>query len=127
MTQLITSKIDLVDMIVQYYHTDLLQKERQAEIEETVRRMGSTLVVGPVRVTYSNPRKTYNYQQAAGGIATPEQIEAFTKETTTTTTDWKALVESLGIEDVPYTQAPDKATIKIEDDNIPMTEEDDNG
>ena len=76
---------------------DTLEKE----IEEAVLALGKTQTVGNVRATFSNGRKTYDYETAA--VEHPmyhhATRELFTK--VVETVDWKAVCEHMGVNEVP--------------------------
>lgn len=81
-----------------------------AEIEATVLEIRQTQTVGNVRVTYSAGRRTFDYKTAAQRVQR-KVIAAHT--VTKIITDWRAVCQTAEITDVPYTQAPPSAKIKL--------------
>jgi len=77
------------------------------EIQAAVLELGKTQTVGNVRATYSNGRKTYDYESARQ-VAPIEVIAAHT----TPKVDWKAVCDELDI-DAPYTQGEPSVTVKL--------------
>lgn len=89
---------------------DALEKE----IESAVLVLGKTQTVGNVRATFTNGRKTYDYETAAR--AHPMFSEAtrllFTKMVETV--DWKGACEHIGIDEVPVLkQSEPSVTVKM--------------
>jgi len=89
---------------------DTLEKE----IEEAVLALGKTQTVGNVRATFSNGRKTYDYETAAveHPLFNPSTRALFTK--VVETVDWKAACEHLGQEEIPVLkQAEPSVSVKL--------------
>ena len=85
-----------------------------AEIETAVLELGETQTVGDVRATYSKGRKRYDYREAAEGhpMVSDATISLFTK-TPEPVTDWRAICEHAGIEDVPFVQGEPSVKVKV--------------
>jgi hypothetical protein len=77
-------------------------------IQEEVLQMGKTQTVGNVRATYSAGRKTYDYH-TAGAQADPEVWERHAIKSY----DWKAICETAGITDIPFTQSEPNVSVKL--------------
>jgi hypothetical protein len=81
------------------------------EIEAAVLEIGKTQTVGNVRATFSNGRKTYDYQAAADGH--PMVSDATKSLFSKTVIDWQAICQHVGIKKVPFTQGEPSVSIKL--------------
>lgn len=68
-----------------------------------------TIVVGRIRATYSQGRRTFDYPAACKDVP-PEVIEKHTR--IEEVTDWPEIAREFDLK-VPYTQADPKVTLKI--------------
>jgi len=83
--------------------------ELTAIIQAAVLAIGKTQVVGNVRATYSEGRKTYDYVKA--GSSAP--IDIINKHTVPSV-DWRSVCQEAGIE-APFTQSPSSVTLKLQE------------
>ena len=67
-----------------------------AEIQAAVLDVGKTQTVGTVRVTYSQPRKGYDYKTFAV-VHPPAVVKPYTETVTTTSIDWRSLYTDVDI------------------------------
>lgn len=84
----------------------------EAEIKTAVLTMGKTQTVGNVRATFSQGRKTYDYEAAvkARGLneASPMVLSHATLKH-----DWRAVADELALTDIPYTQGEPSVAVKL--------------
>lgn len=85
----------------------------EAEIKSAVLVMGKTQTVGNVRATYSKGRRSFDYRAAADGHPMVSEATVGLFTTTTVSTDWKAICEHAGIEDVPFKQGNPSVSLKL--------------
>ncbi len=95
------------------------QKKRELDeleqaIKDTVMQIGKTQTVGNVRATFSNGRKSYDYQRAvesyaAQGLFVDDALAKHSK----TVYDYKAICAELLIVAVPFTQSPPSVSLKL--------------
>ena len=86
------------------------------EIQAAVLELGKTVEVGYTRATYSKGRKSYNHHAAADGhkMVTEATVSLFTTVIPQTEKiDWRGICEHAGIEEIPFTQAKPKVTLKL--------------
>ena len=80
----------------------------EGEIKAAVLEIGKTQTVGNARASYSNGRKSYDYE-TAGAIAPPEIVAQHTKPVI----DWRSVCKDAGIEDVPFKQSGPSVSLKL--------------
>lgn len=87
--------------------------ELAAVLEAATLEIGKTQTVGNVRVTYSNPRKSYDYDKAAylSGLVTDDVLETFTE--VKEITDWRAICKHLEIDVEGVARGEPSARIKL--------------
>jgi len=85
--------------------------EIAAKLEAETLVRGKTQTVGDVRVTLSNPRKSYDYQGAAEGH--PMVSEATINLFTTPSVDWRGICKHAGIEVEGIASGEPSAKIKL--------------
>ena len=85
-------------------------------IQEAVLPIDKTQTVGNVRATFSNGRKSYDYEAGAKDhpMVSESTISLFTvvPETPLPYVDWRGICKHAGI-DVPFTQGEPKVTVKL--------------
>ncbi len=86
--------------------------ELRAEIETWVLDLGKTQTVGNVRATFSNGRKSYDYE-TAGQTAAPKIIAEFTTHIEKDVIDWRLVCKKAEIADVPFTQSEPSVAVKL--------------
>ena len=100
---------ELAARMLAWEETQRRADEMRAEIEAAVLALGRTQTVGNVRASYSAGRKSYDYEAAAKPVADEETVARFT----TPKVDWKGICEHVGINEVPFTQAPASVSVKL--------------
>jgi len=78
--------------------------ELAAVLEAATLELGKTQTVGNVRVTFSNPRKKYDYREAAEGhpMVSDATISLFST-VPDPVIDWRGICKHAGIDDIPFT------------------------
>ena len=95
------------------------QKKRELDeleqaIKDTVLQIGKTQTVGNVRATFSNGRKSYDYEGAIHNYHAQKPLPPdFWAEYRTTDYDWRAMVQELEIGAVPFSQSPPSVSLKL--------------
>ena len=111
--------MDMSDFAAKALEWEKLQRAADAlatELENEVLSIGKTQTIGNVRVTYSNGRKSFDYQAAANGhsMVSEATIGLFSKEIPATIEiDWKGICKHAGIEPVVASQTDPSAKIKL--------------
>lgn len=89
------------------------------EIIAAVLELGKTQVVGKVRATYSQGRKTYDYKLAAMEKSAPAEVIAAhtTIIPATESVDWRGVCTAieLAVDEIPYNQSSPSVTLKLEE------------
>ena len=80
------------------------------EIREAVLELGKTQTVGNVRATYSNGRKSYDYE--TGAVEHPAFTHEFAQQYSKTSIDWRSVCKALNA-DAPFTESTPSVTIKL--------------
>lgn len=106
----------LTELLSTYRTTKLHLESLEAQIKEIVLAGKETAEAPGVVAKYNNPRKSYQYEQAAREHATDEQIIHHTKPIT----DWRAVCKDAGLVNIPYTEGEPSVSFKVEQ----YTEED---
>jgi hypothetical protein len=86
----------------------------EEEIKRDVLQLGKTQVVGNVRATYNNPRKTYDYEGSAEKEIDNVTLESLKLEHKKVVYDWKEMCNVMDVE-VSYTEGQPSVTLKLED------------
>lgn len=118
--------MDQSDLAKKMLTWERLQREAdalRAEIEAGVLALGRTQVVGNVRATFNNPRRTYQYEagfKAAWATALDKQdipllnkLEKAVDAASAVKVDWREVCAGLEIE-APYTTGEPSVTVKLE-------------
>lgn len=112
-----TDASELAKLMLKWEVQRIILDELEAVIKDTVLKAGKTQTVGNVRATYSAGRKSYNYAYAATGHPrVNEAVESlYTKTSTTTTIDWRAICKHAGIkgDELPFTQGDPSVRVKL--------------
>ena len=104
-------------------------EEKLIELQEienliinSVLLLKQTVDTGNVRATYSGGRKTYQYQDAVNvelmslgenSNALIDVIEDNSTTETVTKTNWKAVCDDFGIDDIPFKQSQPSVKLKL--------------
>ena len=86
--------------------------ELEAAIKDTVLQIGTTQTVGNVRASYSQGRRTFDYE-TAGQKADPGIIADYTTEELVINTDWRMVCDVAGIEPPVKSQSPPRVSLKL--------------
>ena len=103
---------ELALLMLEWEKVQRKAQELEDKIKPVVLEMGKTQTVGNVRATYSQGRKSYDYEEAAATARVPEDVIAVY---TTPSVDWRGLCKALDIEDVPFTQGSPSVSLKLLD------------
>jgi hypothetical protein len=82
------------------------------EIKAAVLAIGKTQTVGNVTASYTNGRRTFDYETPAK-IAPAEVVAAYTK--TVVTTDWRAICKDIGAEPLVVAEGTPSVTVKLKE------------
>jgi hypothetical protein len=86
----------------------------EEQIKTAVLELGKTYVVGNVRATFSQGRKTYDYQLAANECAGLRLgFSVVCEENSTRKVDWKAVCDYYDLTDIPFEKGAPSVTLKI--------------
>ena len=85
----------------------------EKEIQDAVLALGKTQTAGNVRATFSNGRKTYDYESAASFHPMFNEATRALFTQTIEKVDWKAICEHMGVDDLPFTQTEPSVTVKL--------------
>ena len=79
---------------------DLTRKcqEIAAQLEAATLDLGKTQTVGSVRVTFSNPRKSYDYEGTAKAELDEGTLQEKALEFSKTVIDWRSVCKATGLE-----------------------------
>jgi len=85
------------------------------DIEATIRlevlAVGKTQTVGNVRATFSNGRRTFDYETPAKPIAPPELVMQHTE--IIEKIDWKSICSEVGAEPIVVSQTEPSVSVKL--------------
>ena len=84
--------------------------ELAEQIKETVLAIGKTQTVGNVRASFRNGTKRYDYEKAWQSHYGDELPSV---EFEKTTFDWRGACQSVGLEEIPFTQSGPSVSIKL--------------
>lgn len=85
--------------------------ELEAAIKDTVLALGKTQTVGNVRATYSNPRKSYDYETPCQEVMIDRAILLAHSKTVT---DWRAVCKAAKIDPIVTPgEGPGSVSIKL--------------
>src|SRR3989304_3091252 len=105
---------ELAQAMLNWQQKAIELQELEDEIKSAVLKIGKTQVVGRARATFYNPKKTYEYQDAAmDRNVSAATIELFT--TVKTIVDWRGICQHEEIEDIPFSEEPARVALKLED------------
>ncbi len=104
--------VELAKLFTDYAETKAKLTKLEEQIQAQVLEIGKSQAIAGVKATYYNPTVKYDYFLAAmDKRPTPEQIGQFS--TTTTTTKWKELAESIGADLKKFEKAePARVVVK---------------
>ena len=85
----------------------------EADIKAAVLELGKTYVVGNVRATYSQGRKTYDYERAAQSMSHLVELGEIVEKHKTWKVDWKSVCDEIEVEDIPFEQGEPSVTLKL--------------
>jgi hypothetical protein len=86
--------------------------DMEAAIASAVMDMGETYNVGNVRATYSEGRKTFQYEIAARNLPRNDEWKAVVKNATREVTDWRTVCTELEVEVISFTQGKPSVSVK---------------
>jgi len=101
---------ELAVIILEWERAQKLADALKETIETEVLALGKTQVVGNVRVTYSEGRKTYDYETPGKAQDLPE---AFIADYSKTIVDWRGICKALNVLPVVTGQSNPTATVKL--------------
>lgn len=92
---------ELAQAMLKWEELQRQAKELEESICQAVLELGKTQTVGNVRATFSNPRKSYNYEAAWNSDANPnkDKIVEYQK----ISYDYTKACKDYGIKDIPST------------------------
>jgi hypothetical protein len=86
----------------------------EAKIKGTVMQMQKTYTVGNVRATFSQGRKTYDYEEAAQKYSyIRANFSEVVEKHKSWKVDWKSVCDEIEVEDIPFDQGAPSVTLKI--------------
>lgn len=111
---IIVDKSQLARLMLEWEELRREMDTIETEIKQSVLQIGETQVVGNVRATYNNPRKSYMYEVSAKKRISSPELETLKLEHKKTSYDWKEICSVMEIE-VDYTEGEPSVTLKLED------------
>jgi len=90
--------MELVKLIVEARETRAKLDGLEQRIMDEVMALGTTQVVGDVRVAYSNGRSKVHRQEIAELLLSPEQLAEHQEVVETVKTDWQAVCKRFHLE-----------------------------
>ena len=108
---------ELTKLLLEWEELEKQQAIIAEVVEKEVLKLGKTFKVGNVSASYSNPRKSFDYETAVfEGINDQElrdwEIASFTE--VVQKVDWRGICKKHNIDNVPFTVSGEpKVTIKL--------------
>jgi hypothetical protein len=103
-TELAKKMLEWQELMVQ---ASAIEKEIQAAVLE----VGKTQTVGNVRATFSNGRRTFDYETPAKPIAPPELVVLHTE--IIEKIDWKKICDEVGATPIVVSQTDPSVSVKL--------------